>query len=98
MSKGIKLKTILIGILLINFQILNVVVSSTSTFYPFKINNDVYQWFWHGLAEAPGPISGEDVVYWGEDLGPYHNYTELTSRLSLMNDTFTDLVDVFSNR
>ncbi len=55
-----------------------------------------YDWIWDEFSNAPGPINGEDFVYWGPSLGPYHNYTELTSKLLALNSSFSDIVDVFS--
>ncbi len=92
-----KTQALLLIVLFVNFQFLNVVVNSSAI---FNIKNqetlEPYRWFWEELSNAPGPISGEDVVYWGENLGPYHNYTELTEKLVLLNSTFPEIVDVFS--
>ncbi len=90
---------VFILILFLNFQILNTIVNSSFIFTVQSQEEnepEAYYWLWQELANAPGPISGEDVVYWGEDLGPYHNYTELTEKLVLLNSTFPELVDVFS--
>ncbi|MHA1591992.1 MAG: M14 family zinc carboxypeptidase, partial [Candidatus Heimdallarchaeaceae archaeon] len=90
---------VFILILFLNFQILNTIVNSSFIFTVQSQEEnepETYYWLWQELASAPGPISGEDVVYWGEDLGPYHNYTELTEKLVLLNSTFPELVDVFS--
>ncbi|MHA1419525.1 MAG: M14 family zinc carboxypeptidase [Candidatus Heimdallarchaeaceae archaeon] len=92
-----KTQALFLIVLFINFQFLNVVVNSSATFQVKKQETlDPYRWFWEELSNPPGPISGEDVVYWGEDLGPYHNYTELTDKLVLLNATFPEIVDVFS--
>ncbi|MHA1303014.1 MAG: M14 family zinc carboxypeptidase [Candidatus Heimdallarchaeaceae archaeon] len=57
---------------------------------------DSYLWIWEEFKNAPGEIYGEDFVFWGSSLGPYHNYTELTTKLVLLNNSFPELVDVFS--
>jgi hypothetical protein len=36
------------------------------------------------------------VVFWGESLGPYHNYDELSDKLQDLNSSFPDIVEVFS--
>ncbi|MHA1829475.1 MAG: M14 family zinc carboxypeptidase [Candidatus Heimdallarchaeaceae archaeon] len=51
---------------------------------------------WEELNGAPGFINSEDVVFWGENLGPYHNYTEETVKLFQLNETFPNFVEVFS--
>ncbi len=92
-----KTQALFLIVLFVNFQFLNVVINSSATFNIKKQETlDPYIWFWEELSNAPGQISGEDVVYWGENLGPYHNYTELTEKLVLLNSTFPDIVDVFS--
>ena len=92
-----KTRALFLIVLFVNFQFLNVVVNSPAI---FEVKNqetlEPYRWLWEELSNAPGPISGEDVVYWGENLGPYHNYTELTEKLVLLNSTFPEIVDVFS--
>jgi len=75
---------------------MNDIINSSSAFREKLQGDEQYVWFWHELADAPGPINGEDVVYWGEDLGPYHNYTEMTSKLFLLSSFYPELVDVFS--
>ena len=93
-----KTRALFLIVLFVNFQFLNVVVNSSAI---FEVKNqetlEPYRWLWEELSNAPGPISGEDVVYWGENLGPYHNYTELTEKLVLLNSTFPEIVDVFIN-
>ncbi len=96
MSKSVKITTLFLLVLVVSFQILTVTVNSSATLNQVKKNGDDYQWFWHELVGAPGPISGEDSVYWGEDLGPYHNYTEMTSKLTHLSTLYPEIIDVFS--
>ncbi|MHA1685536.1 MAG: M14 family zinc carboxypeptidase [Candidatus Heimdallarchaeaceae archaeon] len=84
---------------LVNLQYLVAISSSSegSSFWKFQPKQqDDYQWIWDEFANAPHQIVGEDVVYWGENLGPYHNYTELTAKLMALNESFPEYVDVFS--
>ena len=83
-------------ILFLNFQLLANLINSSSIFRIKQQENETYVWFWHQLEGAPGVINGEDVVYWGEDLGPYHNYTEMMNRLFLLESFYPELVDVYS--
>ncbi|TFG09764.1 hypothetical protein EU534_01810, partial [Candidatus Heimdallarchaeota archaeon] len=96
MITSTKAKAILLILFVFNFQILSTTVNSSALFNNVKLNGDVYEWFWQALTGAPGLINGEDTVYWGEDLGPYHNFTELTDRLTLLSSSFPEFVDVFS--
>ena len=96
MSTSTKLRTIFFILLVVSFQFLTVTVNSSATFNSVHGNDDDYDWFWNALVGAPGPISGEDTVFWGEDLGPYHNYTELTNKLHHLNTIVPEIVDVFS--
>jgi len=91
-----KTQAILMILFVVNFQILSTTINSSAMFNNVKKDGEVYEWFWQALVGAPGPINGEDSVFWGEDLGPYHNYTELTDRLLLLGENFPEFVDVFS--
>ncbi|MHA2494154.1 MAG: M14 family zinc carboxypeptidase, partial [Candidatus Hodarchaeales archaeon] len=59
-------------------------------------SNFAYTWIWEELANASGPIDGDDPVIWGSSLGPYYNYQELISKLFLLQNTFPDFVELFS--
>ncbi|MHA2357437.1 MAG: M14 family zinc carboxypeptidase [Candidatus Heimdallarchaeaceae archaeon] len=94
MNRRRALYTLFIGILLLNFQY-DFGYSLNFQEVNYQIDVD-YKWFWEELYRAPDSIFGEDVVYWGENLGPYHNYTELTEKLVSLNATFPSMVDLFS--
>ncbi len=87
---------IVITILFLNFQILSTITSISALFHIKPQVEESYKWLWEELANSPGPIPGEDVVFWQESLGPYHNYTELTHKLNLLESNFPDFVDMFS--
>ncbi|MFW9928544.1 MAG: M14 family zinc carboxypeptidase, partial [Candidatus Thorarchaeota archaeon] len=55
-----------------------------------------YQFLWNTLSDPPGFIEGDDSIIWGSDLGPYYNYSELTSKLLSLNSSFPNIVDLFS--
>ncbi|MEE9410184.1 MAG: M14 family zinc carboxypeptidase [Candidatus Heimdallarchaeota archaeon] len=96
MNRRIRILAILILALFLNYQLITVLTSSSAS-YNFKQQVDEpYVWIWEELANSPSSISGDDVVFWGESLGPYHNYTELNDKLILLNSNFPELVDVFS--
>ncbi|MHA2498991.1 MAG: M14 family zinc carboxypeptidase [Candidatus Hodarchaeales archaeon] len=59
-------------------------------------SNFAYTWIWEELANASGPIDGDDPVIWGSSLGPYYNYQELISKLFLLQNAFPDFVELFS--
>ncbi|MFW9917008.1 MAG: M14 family zinc carboxypeptidase [Candidatus Thorarchaeota archaeon] len=59
-------------------------------------SNFAYTWIWEELANASGPIDGDDPVIWGSSIGPYYNYQELTNKLFLLQNAFPDFIDIFS--
>ncbi len=61
-----------------------------------QIKANPYQWIWTELSGAPGPLDYDDVLYWGSDLGPYYNYTEITNKIFALEGNFSNYVDVFS--
>ncbi len=83
-------------LLFLNYQFLSVAIDASIPINIRKQEAEPYHWIWEELYGAPGSIPGEDVVFWGENLGPYHNYTELSTRLSILNSTFSEFVDLYS--
>ncbi len=63
-----------------------------------KIKQTDYVWIWDEFENNPDavPAPGDDPVYWGGSLGPYYNYSEIVSKLLKLNETFPEIVDVFS--
>lgn len=59
-------------------------------------SNPNYDWLWEDLATTLGNMPGDDSVYHGGSLGPYLNYSELTNRLVALNETFPQLVELWS--
>ena len=96
MNKKTKIAAVVISILFLNFQVLSIITSTSALFHVKPQAEDSYVWIWEELANSPGPIPGEDVVFWKESLGPYHNYTELTKKLTLLESHFSDFVELFS--
>ena len=97
MNKRVKAYSFFIIFLILNSQSLTQMISSASVFHQVKGDDSVvYRWIWEELEGAPGAINGDDVVFWGDSLGPYHNYTELSSKLINLNSTFPEFIDLFS--
>ncbi|MCG3226187.1 MAG: hypothetical protein H7645_04650 [Candidatus Heimdallarchaeota archaeon] len=88
------LKTLILIVLITNLQSSN--VTSFNTDVVKEQNYTSYIWLWEELNGAPGNIPGEDVVFWGDNLGPYHNYTEMVNKLEFLNESFPEIVDLFS--
>ena len=55
-----------------------------------------YTFIWEDYVGAPGLIYGDDVVVWGSSFGPYHNYSEQTTKLQSLETAFPDIIDLFS--
>ncbi|MFW9851998.1 MAG: M14 family zinc carboxypeptidase [Candidatus Thorarchaeota archaeon] len=96
MRKSSLLYTLLFIFLLINNQFYQATISSSAQYPIKKQNGDTYVWIWDELIGAPTSIPSDDVVFWGESLGPYHNYDELTVKLQDLNSSFPDIIEVFS--
>ncbi|NPD87634.1 MAG: hypothetical protein HGN29_02855 [Asgard group archaeon] len=88
------LKTLLLLVLILNLRSVNTILSNAGIVK--EQNNSSYIWLWEELYGAPSNIPGEDVVFWGESLGPYHNYTEMVNKLVSLNESFPEIVDLFS--
>ncbi len=50
------------------------------------------EWIWDEYVGAPGSIDHDDVVYWGADLGPFHNYEEINSHINSLAASYPDYV------
>ncbi|MHA2203405.1 MAG: M14 family zinc carboxypeptidase, partial [Candidatus Hodarchaeales archaeon] len=55
-----------------------------------------YIFIWDEYDGAPGPQSGDDSVVFGPSFGPYHNYTELVTKLKGLNTTYPEIIELFS--
>ncbi len=53
-----------------------------------------FDWIWDEYVGAPGSIDHDDVVYWGSDLGPFHNYGEINTHIASLASSFPDYVSV----
>jgi hypothetical protein len=59
-----------------------------------KQSSEGYKWIWeedYSLGSAPG----DDVLFWGGNLGPYHNYEETLDKIFAMEVAFPELVEIF---
>jgi hypothetical protein len=56
-----------------------------------------YNWIFDELQDPdlPGTIEGDDVVFWGEDMGPYYNSAEIKEKLMAAEGAFPDYVTYF---
>ncbi|MFX1475103.1 MAG: M14 family zinc carboxypeptidase [Promethearchaeota archaeon] len=50
-------------------------------------------WIWEEYQDAPGPLPHDDVLHWGSNLGPFHNYSEIVVHL---NDLVADFSEYIS--
>jgi hypothetical protein len=55
-----------------------------------------YSFIWDEYDEAPGDQSGDDSVVFGSSFGPYHNYSELVTKLKNLNTTYPEIIELFS--
>jgi len=103
----IVLEIILVFVLTIGFGSVNINALANATFHyrfdlfnapktPNIFTNGDYIWIWDEYANAPGNIYTADVVFWGPNYGPYHNYDELTYKIHSLENHFPNFVDVFS--
>ncbi|MHA1867030.1 MAG: M14 family zinc carboxypeptidase [Candidatus Heimdallarchaeaceae archaeon] len=88
--------SIITMVLFLNANLISAVSAKNTPKYVFSTVESNYPWIWEEFSEAPRDIPGEDFVYWGASLGPYHNYTEVTNKLVALNNSFPELVEVFS--
>ncbi len=58
-----------------------------------------YQFIWNEFENIPTENKtnqiGDDSVYWGPDLGPYYNYTEMLNKIKWAASNFSELVSWF---
>ncbi len=57
---------------------------------------DGYPFLWEEFEDAPGDQQGDDSVVFGPSLGPFHNYTELVTKLKTLNTTYPEIIQVFT--
>ena len=96
--KRAKYYAVFLLMLMLSFQYLGTISNySTVKSAANKVNIEVqadsnpnYNWIWDEFYRAPRNIIGEDVVFWGGDLGPYHNYTEMETKLFTLEANFPD--------
>ena len=55
---------------------------------------DGYTFLWKEFEDAPEDQSGDDSVVFGPSLGPFHNYTELVTKLTNLNTTYPEIIQV----
>jgi hypothetical protein len=55
-----------------------------------------YSFIWDEYDGAPGDQQGDDSVIFGPSYGPYHNYSELVTKLRNLNTTYPEIIELFS--
>ncbi|MFX0171362.1 MAG: M14 family zinc carboxypeptidase [Candidatus Hodarchaeota archaeon] len=55
-----------------------------------------YTFIWEEFIGAPNNQIGDDSIVFGPSFGPYHNYTEIVTKLKSLNTTFPEIIDLFS--
>ncbi len=55
-----------------------------------------YEFIWDEFADAPGDILGDDILHFGPSFGPFHNYTDIISKLDNIEQTFPNYCEVFT--
>lgn len=60
------------------------------------ISPQSYQYIWDEYYQALGDLPGDDILAYGTSFGPFHNYTEIVAKIHAMNQTFPDIIDIFS--
>ncbi|MFX0210508.1 MAG: M14 family zinc carboxypeptidase [Candidatus Hodarchaeota archaeon] len=55
-----------------------------------------YNFIWEEYENAPGNQAGDDSLVFGPSFGPYHNYTELFTKLQNLEKGFPGIIDLFS--
>jgi hypothetical protein len=66
-----------------------------NTLFSLKAPGNI-PWIWDQYATAPGPLQGDDILYWGSTLGPYHNYSEVIAHISDRVNEFPELLLAFN--
>ena len=78
-----------------------------SSFYPDRNNNMIleslenqspinYQFIWETYNGSLGDLPGDDILIYGESFGQFHNYEEIIYKLQQLNESFSEIIDVFS--
>jgi len=96
MMKKYQVISLIVIVLFLNSHLISSISAKNTPEYVYLAEEPEYSWIWDEFSNAPSDIPGEDFVYWGESLGPYHNYTEVTNKLIILNNSFPELVEVFS--
>ncbi len=73
------------------FEVNNQILTETLPY-----NSSSYEYLWEEYEFASGDIEGDDILTYGATFGPFHNYKELTEKIIQLNDTFGEIVEVFS--
>ena len=110
MKKLSKFMSIILGLILLSSILLintrrltsianmptnNVITRLPSFYFDEKIRSG-YRFIWDEYDGASGDQSGDDSVVFGSSFGPYHNYTELVTKLKSLNTTYPEIIELFS--
>ncbi|MFX0124373.1 MAG: M14 family zinc carboxypeptidase [Candidatus Hodarchaeota archaeon] len=85
------------SIIVIDSQTL--VITPKSPVLNFPMKNRIkggYSFIWDEFDGAPGNQQGDDSVIFGPSYGPYHNYSELVTKLRNLNTTYPEIIELFS--
>jgi hypothetical protein len=55
-----------------------------------------YTFIWEEYDNAPGDQQGDDSVVFGPSFGPYHNYSELVTKLQNLNTSYPEVIHLFT--
>ncbi len=53
-------------------------------------------WMWEQYEQPPSSLPGDDVLHWGSDLGPFHNYSEIVDHLNDRVSQFPEQLNLFT--
>ena len=71
-------------------------ISTLTLKEPQAGNDSDYVYFWEEMQNLPGNLPGDDILHYGSSFGPFHNYSEITEKLTQANQTFPGYMDLFS--
>ena len=63
---------------------------------PIIAPSSEYHFIWEEFEGALGDLPGDDILSYGASFGPFHNYGEIFNKLSQSNESFPEIIDLFS--
>lgn len=49
---------------------------------------------WDEFQNVSGDLPGDDIIQYGANFGPFHNYSEFVHKIHILNETFPHLIDL----